>query len=141
MAEYDSGDGRWFIKKTDLPTLNFHQFEPHIHFSKADDYSNYGRNTHHIGLSTHDLDNPDSKEVAHLAWHSGTGEVLSIRTNNKYRRLGIANTLFHEAKKAAREQGLVEPKHSDDRSDMGDAWAKQTGDPVPTRYRLPKNNE
>lgn len=137
MSEYGSDDGRWWVKPTELPTLNFHQFEPHIHFSRAGEYSNHGRYTHHISFSTHEPDDPKNEEVAHLAWHSGTGEVLGIRTHSEYRRIGIANTLFHEAKKAAREQGLVEPVHSDDRSDMGDAWAKQTGDPVPTRYKKP----
>lgn len=134
MAEYDSGDGRWFVKPTELPTLNFHQFDPHIHFSRAGEYSNHGRNIHHISMDSHD---DGGEEMGSMEWHSGTGEVLHIRTNNDYRRIGVANTLFHEAKKAAREQGLVEPVHSDDRSDMGDKWAKQTGDPVPTRYRKP----
>jgi ribosomal protein S18 acetylase RimI-like enzyme len=135
MAEYDSGDGRWSVKPTSLPTLNFHQFEPHVRFSAGNPYSNYGSKIHRVDLESHDPDkaNPDYEKMGFLEWHKDTGEILSLKTHPKFRRMGVANTLFHEAKEAARKQGLVEPVHSADRSDEGDEWAKQAGGNVPPR--------
>ena len=71
-----------------------------------------------------------------IGWHKDTGEILGVSTEEPYRRLGVAATLFHEAKKAAREQGLVEPVHSADRSDMGQKWAKAVGGNLPKRMKL-----
>lgn len=133
MAEYGSNDGRWFVRPTELPTLNFKQFKPHIRFSAANEYSNHGSNIHHISITTHDPNNSKADIMGHIEWHKKTGEILGVRTHEEYRRMGVANTLFHEARKISREQGLVAPEHSHDRSDMGDAWAKQAGGKVPPR--------
>jgi ribosomal protein S18 acetylase RimI-like enzyme len=73
--------------------------------------------------------------MGNIQWHKDSGEILSVKVKNTYRRLGVANTLFHEAHKAAREQGLTEPKHSADRSDEGEIWAKQAGGEVPPRMK------
>ena len=132
MAEYGSDDGRWFVRPTNLPTLNFHQFDPHVRFSKAGDYSNHGTRVHVIQIEDH---NDGQNSIASMGWRKDTGEITGISVHSKYRRLGIANTMFHEAKNIAREQGLVEPVHSPDRTIMGDAWAKSTGDKVPSRRK------
>jgi GNAT superfamily N-acetyltransferase len=131
MAEFDSGDGRWSVKPTELPTLNFHQFDPHVYRSTANEYSNYGRHTHAVEMLSHEPNSPKSRVMGNIQWNKDSGEIISIDVKPRYQRLGVANTLFHEAHKSAREQGLAEPKHSDDRSDQGDAWAKQAGGEVP----------
>ena len=131
MAEYGSDDGRWFVRPTSLPTLNFHQFDPHIDFSKADKYSNYGQ-IHRIDME----DRNTGESMGAIEWHPETGEILNIDTAKPYRRLGVATTLFHEAKNIAREQGLVEPVHSADRSTMGNKWAKAVGGKLPKRKKL-----
>ena len=138
MAEYGSGDGRWWVKPTELPTLNFHQFEPHIRVNTANEYSNYGNKVHHINIESHDPSNPESEPMGEIEWHKDSGEILRVHVNEPFRRLGVANTLFHEAHKSAREQGLAEPKHSEDRSDEGDAWAKQAGGEVPQKWKPKK---
>lgn len=138
MAEYDSGDGRWSVKPTELPTLNFHQFEPHVHFSGAHRYSNNGQNVHALEIESHDPDSPKNERMGRIEWHAKTGEILNLQVSREYRRQGVANTLFHEARKAAREQNILEPVHSKDRTDMGDSWAKQTGTEVPTRLKRKK---
>ena len=132
MAEYGSDDGRWFYRPTSLPTLNFNQFEPHIRFSRAGEYSNYGRGVHHIRME----DEKTGDFMGGIEWHKDTGEITGITSEEPYRRMGVATTLFHEAKKAAREQGLAEPVHSADRSDMGQKWAKSVGDNLPKRKKL-----
>jgi ribosomal protein S18 acetylase RimI-like enzyme len=73
--------------------------------------------------------------MGNIQWNKDSGEIISIGVNRKFRRLGVANTLFQEAHKSAREQGLAEPKHSEDRSDEGDAWAKQAGGDVPPQKK------
>ena len=135
MAEFDSGDGRWSVKPTELPTLNFHQFEPHVYTSGANEYSNFGRNTHAVQMYSHEPGTPQARVMGNIEWHKDSGEILSVHVYPSYRRLGVANTLFHEAHKAAREQGLAEPKHSGDRSDEGEIWAKQAGGEVPPRKK------
>jgi ribosomal protein S18 acetylase RimI-like enzyme len=135
MAEFDSEDGRWSVKPTSLPTLNFHQFDPHAYRSAANEYSNFGRNTHAVEIYSHEPGTPKARVMGNIQWHKDTGEIISIGVKPSYRRLGVANTLFHEAHKAAREQGLAEPKHSEDRSDEGDAWAKQAGGEVPPQKK------
>jgi GNAT superfamily N-acetyltransferase len=141
MAEYDSGDGRWSVKPTFLPTLNFHQFEPHVRFNRADQDSNNGPHIHSVEIESHGPDHPDNETIGRLEWHADRGEILGVHVDAPYRRMGIANTLFHEAKEHARAQGLTEPIHSNDRSDVGEAWAKQAGGEIPKRYRLPKRGE
>ena len=138
VAEFDSGDGRWSVKPTELPTLNFHQFEPHTHFSAAGPYSNHGPGVHVVDIESHDPGHPDNQRMGRIEWSSKRGEIFNIDVAEPFRRLGVANTLFHEAHKAAREQGLLEPVHSADRTDMGDAWAKQAGGEVPERIKVPK---
>lgn len=127
--DYDSGDGRWSVKHVDLPTLNFRQFNPAIRFSAAGEYSNHGRDTHNVTMHDENTGEP----MGHMDWSASSGEIYGINVYRPYRRLGVANTLFQHAHKMAREQGLVAPEHSDDRSDMGDAWAKQAGGKVPKR--------
>jgi ribosomal protein S18 acetylase RimI-like enzyme len=73
--------------------------------------------------------------MGNIQWNKDTGEIISVGVKTRYRRMGVANTLFHEAHKVAREQGLAEPKHSGDRSDEGEIWAKQAGGEVPPRKK------
>lgn len=130
MAEYGSDDGRWFVRPTSLPTLNFHQFDPHVRFNRADKYSNYGE-IHRVGME----DEKTGETMGAIEWHPKTGEILNVDTAEPYRRLGVAATLFHEAKNIAREQGLTEPVHSADRSTMGNKWAKAVGGKLPKRLK------
>ena len=135
MAEYGSGDGRWSVKPTDLPTLNFHQFEPHVYTSAANPYSNYGSKTHAIEMHSNEPGTRKAGVMGTIEWHKDTGEIVGVTVRSKYQRMGVANTLFHEAHKMAREQGLAVPKHPADRSDMGEAWAKQAGGELPPRRK------
>lgn len=135
MAEYGSDDGRWFVRPTSLPTLNFHQFDPHVRFSKANEYSNHGSRVHVIEIEDHRTGQTGKNSIASMGWRKDTGEITGISVNSKYRRLGIANTMLHEARSIAQEHGLTPPIHSADRTEMGDAWAKASGDKVPRKVR------
>ena len=132
MAEYGSDDGRWFVRPILVPKLNPKQFDLHVRFNRADRYSNYGAGSHMLRME----DNKSGEFVGGIEWHKDTGEILGVETEKPYRRKGVATTLFHEAKNIAREQGLVQPAHSADRSDMGHKWAKSIDSNLPKRKKL-----
>ena len=66
---------------------------------------------------------------ASLSWHHKTGEILDINVDPDIRREGVATAMY----KHAQGLGVVKPRHSSDRTDAGDAWAKSTGNRVPPR--------
>jgi ribosomal protein S18 acetylase RimI-like enzyme len=59
----------------------------------------------------------------------------NVETHPNAQRLGVANTLLHESKSIAKEKGIALPRHSSNRTDEGNKWAKATGDNVPKRKR------
>lgn len=74
-------------------------------------------------------------EVGRLEWHAGTGEILNVDVASEYRRQGIATAMHSLAHKLSGQYGLPKPRHSRDRSDMGDAWAAKVGGTVPPNLR------
>ncbi len=64
--------------------------------------------------------------VGILKFYTLNGEISEIEVNPSYRRQGIATELL----KRARE---VNPnvRHSDCRTELGDLWARSTGDELP----------
>ena len=77
----------------------------------------------------------EDKAIGHLEWHENTGRILGVEVLPEYRRLGVATGMLHEALRVSRANRLPIPKHSDDRSDKGDAWARAVGGPLPRRKR------
>lgn len=133
MAKYEGEN--WQIDPVSLPTLNFQQFDPHLHLSKSPNTSQYSR-LHKATIYSHDPDDPRHERMGDMDWSPSTGEIASIGVHPKFQRLGVANTLFHESRRLAREQGITPPEHSSDRSKQGDAWAKQTGTPIPKKKKF-----
>ena len=73
-----------------------------------------------------------------MEWHPKTGELKNIFVEPNLRRQGIATAMWSRAKEIASEtRGVVSPRHSPDRTDEGDVWAKSTGDKVPPRQSKP----
>jgi GNAT superfamily N-acetyltransferase len=65
-----------------------------------------------------------SNDKGFMKWHPETGEILDTYVSPEHRRQGVATAMLKQARGIAKEQGLVSPKHSKKRSDMGDAWIK-----------------
>ena len=112
--------------------LSGKQFEPHIRFTPADT----GMGIHRISMHSFHPNDENSIALGDMEWRANkrsslAGEILHLDVDRLVQRHGIANALFHHARQIAREQGLAEPTHSDSRSAAGDAWAQQTGTPVP----------
>ena len=77
---------------------------------------------------------PGHRPVASLSWHHKTGEILGVHTEPEHRRQGHASKLLSEGRRLAGEtRGVTAPKHSAQRTDSGEAWARSTGDRLPRR--------
>lgn len=76
--------------------------------------------------------------IGTMTWHPITGELKNIFVEPNWRRQGMATALWNQGKElSANTRGVVQPKHSPDRTDEGDLWAKSTGDRVPEQKSKP----
>jgi len=130
VGEYEGG----FVKPVSLPTLNFHQFNPHVQFTAAGYVNAQGEPLHRIRMV--DVGSDFQSEMGKMNWNAKTGEIQGIETHPEAQRLGVANTLLAEAKEAAKKHGIMPPLHSSNRTDEGNKWAKATKDKLPKRKRV-----
>jgi ribosomal protein S18 acetylase RimI-like enzyme len=130
VGEYEGG----FVKQVSLPTLNFHQFNPHVQFTSAGYVNSHGEPIHRIRMV--DVGSRSQFQMGKLHWNANTGEIQNVETDPNYQRLGVANTMLAEAKEAAKLHGLMPPVHSSNRTDEGQAWAKATKEKLPRRKRV-----
>lgn len=82
-------------------------------------------------VSAHD---DSGREIGHMEWHMKTGRVLGIEVDESHRRQGVATGMWFAGQRAAADKrSVVKPKHSQERTDAGDAWAKTVGGTIPRR--------
>lgn len=67
-------------------------------------------------------------KMGHLSW-SPTGRISDIYVPVHSRRKGIATKMYEYAQSL----GVGEPEHSEQRTDMGEAWAQSLGEDLPPR--------
>lgn len=137
MSEFHSEYGfGWFPARS--TNLNPKQFEPHIYYEADPDRptSNFGLNVAGIRMLSHDYNDPKSEEIGKFEWHKKTGEILNVDVDKAHRRKGVATSMLNAAKNISAKKGLPPVVHSNDRSDMGDKWAKSTGEELPKRLKL-----
>jgi len=78
-----------------------------------------------------------------LLWHHGTGEVGSIEVNAESRRQGVATQMWRHAQGLAEDtRGVRRPRHSPERTDLGEKWARSLGERLPRRVEafLPQSS-
>jgi ribosomal protein S18 acetylase RimI-like enzyme len=86
------------------------------------------------GSATHRIDVGPRGTIAQMSWHHKTGEITGIDVSPPHRRQGIATAMLGEARRIAGEtRGVTAPKHSTDRTDAGEAWARSLGERLPKR--------
>lgn len=74
----------------------------------------------------------DGAFAGRLTWSPKQVEEVSVPED--FRRQGIATGMWNHAQQVASENARVPaPKHSKDRTDAGDAWARSVGGRVPRR--------
>jgi len=78
---------------------------------------------------------PGTRPIASMSWHHKTGEIRGVYTAKEHQRQGIASSLYSEGQSLSGQRGVPAPKHSADRTDAGDAWAKSVGGRLPRRGR------
>lgn len=143
MSEFHSEWGHGW-QPAPHTNLNPKQFAPHIRYAVPTGDKPYGSNTTHFGLNTagvtlesHAPDDGKASDVlGHLHWSSNSGQILDVHVSPQFRRKGVATAMLKAARDVAVKTGVPSPVHSDDRSDMGDAWAKSTGEPLPKRLKI-----
>jgi len=85
------------------------------------------RNEHTFWLG----DKTTGKVVARMFLNKD-GEVDGIETHPKYRRQGLATKLYNFVKEThERIPSIPAPKHSTSRTNLGQQWAKSTGEELP----------
>ena len=145
MSEFHSEWGHGW-QPAPQTKLNPKQFAPHIRYEVPDGHKPFGSDTTNHGLLvagvTFETQAPDSgkpsKTLGHLRWSSERGEILDIQVVPDARRKGVATSMYKAAKDIAAKTGTAIPVHSNDRSDMGNKWAKSTGEKLPKRLKLKK---
>lgn len=66
--------------------------------------------------------------------HWGRKQIENLRVEAGHQRQGVAKALWHEGHRLAAENARIpKPKHSADRTDAGDAWARSVGGRLPRR--------
>lgn len=67
--------------------------------------------------------------VGKLIWSAKTKEIRNIEVNDAYRRQGVATRMWDYANSL----DVPKPKHSAERTDAGDAWARSVSKRLPKR--------
>lgn len=79
---------------------------------------------------------PEHGDVGHLYWHPRTGIIRDVLVMGQHQGKGIATQMLRVAQQTAEStKGVPMPKHSQDRTDAGDAWAKSVGGKLPRRSK------
>jgi len=101
-----------------LSGIQFNYIEPGMHSSG-----------HH--LTAHDT---EGRHLGGMEWDAR--KIRSIDVNPDVRRQGVGTALWNQGHALAAENARVPaPKHSDDRTAAGDAWARSVGGRLPRRRK------
>jgi hypothetical protein len=72
-----------------------------------------------------------------MTWKRKGGTILRVEVPSLFQRRGIATALHSEAQRIASENPRIpQPKHSNDRTKEGDAWARAVGGRLPHRKKF-----
>ena len=85
---------------------------------------------------TPDADPETDKPAGLLKWRKAgpPGEIHFISVDEQYQRQGLATELLSRGREFAEAtRGVPRPKHSPDRTDAGEAWARTLRERLPRR--------
>jgi hypothetical protein len=72
--------------------------------------------------------------LGRMLWNSRS--ILNIDVEPQQARRGVATAMWQEGHRLAEQHARIpKPKHSSDRTAMGDAWARSVGGRLPRRAR------
>lgn len=74
--------------------------------------------------------------AGNILWHHKTGEIGNIGVSPHFQRRGLATSMYGRAKEiAADTRGVRPPRHSAQRTEAGEAWARSLGERLPRRQQ------
>jgi hypothetical protein len=74
------------------------------------------------------------RSLGTMLWNSRS--ILNIGVDPDQARRGVATAMWEEGHRLAEQNARIpKPKHSTDRTAMGDAWARSVGGRLPRRKR------
>lgn len=99
-------------------------------FKKGNPRSPIGSESRHLVTAQ-----KGEEEIGRLEWYSrGNRAISDVYVAEPHRRRGIATGMWNYAHEVAKEtRGVQPPRHSADRTDAGDAWAKSVSKRIPQR--------
>jgi len=115
-----------------VSALNSQQFPYTFNFTPSQE------GEHHKVSAFHKDD-----RVGLMKWDPDTGEVKDLQVHPEHRLRGVARGMWDFAQRQTKPQtpgvdyadDVVAPKHSSERTDAGDAFAKAIGGKVPARTK------
>jgi hypothetical protein len=106
-----------------------HEYLHGIQFSYDNPELGESTKLHRIRAST------GGSQLGEMIWGKGGG-IRNIMTTPGQERRGVATAMWQEGHRLAGEQASVpRPKHSKERTNAGDAWARSVGGRLPRRSR------
>ena len=116
----------------------------HVQF---DDDNRVSTNIKGVSLSHLDVAGDDEHigafvgedKVGHLSWNPKTGSISKVHVHERHRRKGIATAMWNHAQEVSKKLKIFPPHHTEERTDMGDAWAKKVGGNLPKNKGVRKN--
>lgn len=120
-----------------MPNLHENDNPNQFKFHKANPKSMDTREHMHR-IEAFDPDSDFGDWQGHMQWHPVTGELHDLFVEANVRRRGIATEMWKFAHKVAKNAGgTVAPRHSTNRTNDGNSWAKSVSRNVPRRkYRM-----
>lgn len=84
---------------------------------------------------TPDMDPETDRPAGLLRWSkTSRGEITMVSVGEGYQRQGLATELLSRGRAFAEStRGVPRPKHSTDRTNAGEAWARSLGERLPRR--------
>lgn len=106
-------------------------------FEKGNPRSPVGKEQRHKVIAEEGSD-----YVGELEWYPrGNRAITNLFVEGNYRRQGIATGMWHYAHEIAKTtRGVQPPRHSMDRTNDGDAWARSVSKRLPPRTRDLRHN-
>lgn len=66
--------------------------------------------------------------IGSMTWHPTSHEVTAVHVDERFQRQGVASEMWRFG-----QELRPRPKHSPDRTNAGDAWARSVGGRLPRR--------
>lgn len=72
----------------------------------------------------------EGRYAGSMTWHPGSHEITGVHVDEQHQRQGVATEMWKMG-----QDLRPRPKHSADRTNAGDAWARSVGGRLPRRQR------